>query len=735
MAVLYDESRRLFKLDTANTTYMIGITEDGYVGHVYYGRRLNRPGGEYLLRAKEYAYILSVNAREKEAFLSSFPFEYPTQWTGDLREGALDVMNEEGQCGCELFYRDYEITAGKPSLEGLPASFAGEGKAAEGVSTLRLTLTDPVLEIDAELIYSVFEKEDVITRSVVIRNNSGKTRILQKVYSASIDMDAGHYEMLSLTGSWARERHIRRRPVGIGKQSVGSIAGKSSHQENPFIALVTPGAGQDTGEVYAMNFVYSGNFTAQVQVSQFDSLRMCMGINAENFSWTLESGDHFTAPEVVMTYSAQGLGQMTRHLHDFYRGHLIRSPYLHKERPILINNWEATYFDFDTEKILSIARKAKESGIEMLVLDDGWFGKRNSDTSSLGDWYVNENKIKGGIAALSDEIHKIGLKFGLWFEPEMISPDSDLYRAHPDWALQLKGRTATMSRQQYVLDLSRQEVRDYAYECVAKILRTAKIDYVKWDMNRELTDIGSAALPASRQQEVFHRYVLGVYEMQERLVTEFPDLLLENCSGGGARFDPGMLYYSPQIWRSDDMDPIERLRIQEGTALVYPLSCMGAHVCCAPNHTTARSVPFETRGHVALSGTFGYELDITQIPEEDLEMIPGQIAEYHRYHGLIAEGDYYRIHSWSGEEPWDVWGSVAKDRSEALYTFVQVLTRPNVRSRRILLPGLEEDTVYRLEGTEECYTGGELAKCGILIPEMRGDALTKLLHFTADTRA
>ncbi len=735
MAIIFDESRRLFKLDTADTTYMIGVTEDGYVGHVYYGRRLGRPGGEYLLRTKERPFTPSVLAREKEAFLSSFPFEYPAQWTGDLREGALDVMNEEGQCGCELFYKNYEITEGKPRLEGLPASFAGDGEMAEGVSTLRLTLTDPVLEIEADLYYSVFEKEDVITRSVTIRNSGSKTRILQKVYSASIDMDAGHYELLTLTGGWARERRILRRPVGIGKQSVGSVAGKSSHQENPFIALVTPQTGQDTGEVYAMNFVYSGNFTAQVQVSQFDSLRMCMGINAENFSWTLESGDHFTAPEAVMTYSAQGLGKMTRSLHDFYRSHLIRSPYLHKERPILINNWEATYFNFDTDKILSIARRAKESGIEMLVLDDGWFGKRDSDTSSLGDWYVNENKLKGGIAALSDEIHRIGLKFGLWFEPEMISPDSDLYRAHPDWALQLKGRTASMSRQQYVLDLSRQEVRDYAYECVAKILREARIDYVKWDMNRELTDIGSAALPASRQQEVFHRYMLGVYEMQERLVTEFPDLLLENCSGGGARFDPGMLYYSPQIWCSDDMDPIERLRIQEGTALVYPLSCMGAHVCCAPNHTTGRSIPFETRGHVALSGTFGYELDITQIPEEDLKMIPGQIAEYHRYHSLIAEGDYYRVHSWSSEEPWDVWGSVSKDRREALFTFVQVLVRPNVRSRRILIPGLEADTVFRLEGSEEEYTGEELAKCGILIPEVWGDARTRLLHFTADSRA
>ena len=729
MSIIYDRERNIFKLDTARTSYLIGVTDDGYVGHIYYGRRLRHVGGKHLLRTEEMPFTPAVLPREKAKFLNVFPMEYPTQWVGDYREGALDVCNEIGQRGCELLYQGYEITPGKPQLEGLPASFAGEGDAAEGVCTLHLFLKDDVLGLAAELLYTAFEEEDVITRSVIIRNHSDQIRTLEKVYSASIDMENQNFEMLTLTGGWAKERHIGRRPIGYGKQSVGSVMGKSSHQEHPFFALVTPETTQTGGDVYAMNFVYSGNFIGQAQVTECDSVRMQMGIDSENFRWVLEPGASFTAPEVVMIYSADGLGRMSRSLHDFYRAHLIRSPYLHRERPILINNWEATYFNFDTDKLLAIAREAKKAGIEMLVMDDGWFGHRKMDDSSLGDWYVNKEKIRGGLKYLADEVHKIGLQFGIWFEPEMISPDSDLYRAHPDWALQLQGRIATLSRQQYVLDLSRPEVREYAYESVAKILRSADIDYVKWDMNRELSDIGSSWLPAAQQGEVFHRYVLGLYEMQEKLVTEFPELLLENCSGGGARFDPGMLYYSPQIWTSDDMDPVERLRIQEGTALIYPLSTMGAHVCCAPNHTTGRSVSFETRGHVALSGTFGYELDITQIPAEDREQIPGQVAMYHQCHNLIADGDYYRAHSWSDAQPWDLWGSVSKDGKEALYTYVQVLARPNARSVRVLIPGLDPDTEFVLEGTQEHYTGDELAKCGVLMKPERGDFVSRLLHF------
>lgn len=454
-----------------------------------------------------------------------------------------------------------------------------------------------------------------------------------------------------------------------------------------------------------------------------------MGINQEEFCWNLRAGESFQAPEAVLVFSAEGLGKMTRSFHDFYRQHMIRSPYRNKKRPILINNWEATYFDFNTEKLLDIAREAKKDGIEMLVMDDGWFGKRNSDNCSLGDWVVNEEKIQGGLKHLVEEVKKIGLKFGIWFEPEMISPDSELYKAHPEWAIHIEGRKATQSRQQYVLDLSNPKVVEYAYESVAKILRSAPIDYVKWDMNRQLSDLGSSYLDKDSQQELFHRYVLGVYQMQERLITEFPDLLLENCSGGGARFDPGMLYYSPQIWCSDDTDAVERLEIQEGTALIYPLSTMGAHVSDCPNHSVGRVTPFETRGHVALAGTFGYELDITKISKEDRKQIKGQTEMYHKYHDLVREGDYYRIASFSENGHYDCYLVADKEKSEALMTYVQVRGVPNSRSRKIKLQGLDAKAEYALEGTDEVYSGELLMKGGFLIKDFWGDAVSRLYHF------
>ena len=476
-----------------------------------------------------------------------------------------------------------------------------------------------------------------------------------------------------------------------------------------------------------MNFVYSGNFRAQAEVTQFDQVRMTMGIHPENFCWKLECGESFQAPEVVMVYTDKGFDAMTAAFHKLYKKHLIRGEYKDKKRPILINNWEATYFDFDTQKLLSIAKEASKLGIEMLVMDDGWFGRRSADNCALGDWKVNEEKIKGGLKYLVDEVNKLGMKFGIWFEPEMLSPDSDLYREHPDWAIAIPGRPGTESRQQFVLDLSRQEVVDNVYEQVASVLRSANIEYVKWDMNRQLTDIGSYALAADRQGELYHRYVLAVYQMQDRLTKEFPYLLLENCSGGGARFDPGMLYFSPQIWCSDDTDAIERLEIQEGTALIYPLSTMGAHVSDCPNHTVGRVTPFETRGFVALAGTFGYELDVTKIPQEDRDMIPDQVAMYHRYNDLVREGDYYRIASYSQNRKYDCWQIVSEDKKESLVTFVQVLNRPNYKSRRILLKGLDSGKRYNVaflnnDSVEDReYSGDTLMKAGLLIPNPWGD--------------
>lgn len=727
MAAVFLEEEKIFKLDTRNTTYVIAVVDDEqFLGHVYYGKKLKEVHLDGLLRIQENPFVPSRNNRDRVSFLDSFPMEYPAHGLGDYRESCINIRTEKGNVGLALSYVSHKITEGKDGLEGLPASF---GKAGE-CETLKILCEDKVTGLQVILQYGIFDEADVITRSVKVVNTGKEDLYLTKVYSACLDMDNKDFEAISLHGSWARERQIETVPVSHGKYSVESIRGESSHQDHPFLALKTKNADQENGEVYAMHFVYSGNFKAQVQSDQFDQVRMTMGIHPEDFTWKLKEGESFQAPETVLVYSARGLGQMTRIFHDFYRNHLIRSEYKNQKRPILINNWEATYFDFDTDKLIAIAKQASALGIEMLVMDDGWFGNRCDDNRALGDWFVNEEKLKGGLEYLVDEVNKLGMKFGIWFEPEMISPDSDLYRAHPDYAIAIPGREPSLCRNQYVLDLTRKEVRDYAYECVAKILRSANIEYVKWDMNRQLSDIGSLELPADQMGELYHRYVLAVYEMQERMMTEFPHLLLENCSGGGARFDPGMLYYSPQIWCSDDTDAIERLKIQEGTALIYPLSTMGAHVSDCPNHTVGRVTPFETRGYVALAGTFGYELDVTKIPESDREQIPAQVAMYHKYNDLVREGDYYRIASYAENHYFDCYGVVSKDKKEALYTYVQVLNRPNYHSRRIYLKGLAAEKYYAIEGEEGTWSGEQLMNAGLLVQSPFGDFKGKLIHLT-----
>ncbi len=727
MAAVFLEEEKIFKLDTRNTTYVIAVVDDEqFLGHVYYGKKLKEVHLDGLLRIHENPFVPSRNNRDRVSFLDSFPMEYPAHGLGDYRESCINIRTEKGNVGLALSYVSHKITEGKDGLEGLPASF---GKAGE-CETLKILCEDKVTGLQVILQYGIFDEADVITRSVKVVNTGKEDLYLTKVYSACLDMDNKDFEAISLHGSWARERQIETVPVSHGKYSVESIRGESSHQDHPFLALKTKNADQENGEVYAMHFVYSGNFKAQVQSDQFDQVRMTMGIHPEDFTWKLKEGESFQAPETVLVYSAQGLGQMTRIFHDFYRNHLIRSEYKNQKRPILINNWEATYFDFDTDKLIAIAKQASALGIEMLVMDDGWFGNRCDDNRALGDWFVNEEKLKGGLEYLVDEVNKLGMKFGIWFEPEMISPDSDLYRAHPDYAIAIPGREPSLCRNQYVLDLTRKEVRDYAYECVAKILRSANIEYVKWDMNRQLSDIGSLELPADQMGELYHRYVLAVYEMQERMMTEFPHLLLENCSGGGARFDPGMLYYSPQIWCSDDTDAIERLKIQEGTALIYPLSTMGAHVSDCPNHTVGRVTPFETRGYVALAGTFGYELDVTKIPESDREQIPAQVAMYHKYNDLVREGDYYRIASYAENHYFDCYGVVSKDKKEALYTYVQVLNRPNYHSRRIYLKGLAAEKYYAIEGEDGTWSGEQLMNAGLLVQNPFGDFTGKLIHLT-----
>lgn len=729
MNITYNNDKRIFKIDTDNSSYIIAIVDDEeFVGHVYYGPFVQDDDLSYLMRINENPRVPSVNNRDRSSFLDSFPTEYSGNNVGDYRESAIAVTDKKGHSGIQLLYKNHRIFQGKPALRGLPATFAKDSEAM----TLEIEVEDRVLNVEAVLRYSIFEGSDAIVRSVSFINSSDEEIYLEKIMSMCLDMDDENYKMLVLHGSWARERHIQYRQIGYGKQSVSSVRGESSHQEHPFIALVGENTSQTTGDVYGFNFVYSGNFIAQVEKNQFDSLRIVMGIHPDNFRFKLGPKESFVCPEVVMVYSNEGLGHMTRTYHDLYRKHLIRSPYVDKPRPILINNWEATYFDFDDEKLIDIAKDAKECGIEMLVMDDGWFGRRNDDNSSLGDWKVNENKLKGGLKKLVDRVNDIGLKFGIWFEPEMISPDSDLYRKHPDWAICIPGREACRSRNQYVLDLTREEVRKYVYEAVASILRSANIQYVKWDMNRQLTDIGSAEIDSDRQGELMHRYVLAVYELQERLINEFPDLLLENCSGGGARFDPGMLYYSPQIWCSDDTDAIERLLIQEGTALIYPLSSMGAHVSVCPNHTVGRVTPFETRGNVALAGTFGYELDITKLSAPEKTMVNEQVKMYHRYSGLVRNGDYYRIASYSSGGQIDCYMVVSKDKSEAIITFVQVLNQPNRHSIKIKIDGLDDNKKYQIEGYDKAYYGSTLKHAGLLIERPFGDFESKIIHLVEE---
>ncbi len=735
MNITYHEQNRMFKLDTPHTSYCIGIVdEENFLGHVYYGRKLSEDNLTYLMRTKEAPFVPSENNRDRTSFLDTFPMEYTGNNLGDYREGTLAVRTLGGHTGVSLSYVSHRIYDGKEALEGLPATFGEK----ESCRTLEITCEDQVLHLQVILSYSIFADTDAIARSVKIVNAGEEAVYLTKVLSACMDMDNEEYEMMTLHGSWARERGIQTRRIMKGKQSVCSVRGESSHQEHPFMAWKKKSTTEEEGEIYAMNFVYSGNFLAQIEADQFGSIRAVMGIHPDNFCWKLEAGESFQAPEVICMYSAQGIGGMTRNFHDLYREHLIRGIYRNKKRPVLINNWEATYFEFNTQKLLDIARQASELGIEMLVMDDGWFGHRNDDNSSLGDWQVNEAKIDGGLKSLVEEVNKLGMKFGIWFEPEMISPDSELYRAHPDWAIQIPGRRGSLSRNQYVLDLTRKEVRDYVYDMVAAVLHSANIEYVKWDMNRQLSDFGSYGLPADRQGELLHRQVLALYEMQDRLTREFPNLLLENCSGGGARFDSGMLYYSPQIWCSDDTDAVERLSIQAGTALIYPLSTMGAHVADCPNHMVGRVTPFATRGYVALAGTFGYELDVTKIPEADRNMIPQQVAMYHQYNDLVRQGDYYRIAHYAENHYYDCYEVVAKDKSEALITYIQVLNRPNFHSRRIHIPGLDPDKTYVIENTEDWpeieqtqYRGDALHYAGINIPPIRGDFQGRLLHLKA----
>ena len=727
MSISYLQEERVFRLDTPGSTYLIALVdEEGFLGHVYYGRRVPDAGMRSLLRQDPDQPPFRLRG-DQTTFLDELPTEYSGSGLGDFRESCLRVETGEGFRACGLTYRSHQIYAGKPTLPGLPATRGGEGDC----STLELVCGDAALDLEVHLYYTAYEKLDAICRSARIVNRGSRPVKLDAALSACLDMDDRDFDLITLHGSWAYERMIQRRKLGWGRQGVSSQRGISSHAGQPFLALAEHSATQEHGQVYAMNLVYSGNFLAQVEMSQQAYLRAVIGIHPEGFGWKLGPEESFQTPEAVLVYSSTGLEGMTHTFHDLYRTHLIRETWAGRPRPSLVNNWEATYFDFDTEKLLDIAPTAAGRGIEMLVLDDGWFGCRDTDDNSLGDWFVNEKKLPGGLKYLADQINALGMKFGLWVEPEMVSPNSELYRAHPDYAIQIPGRKPMEARHQLVLDVSRPEVRECVYAQLKAVLSSANIEYVKWDMNRTLTDVAGFCLEADRQAELLHRYVLGVYELQERLLADFPHLLLENCASGGGRFDPGMLYYSPQIWTSDNTDAIDRLRIQEGTALIYPLSSMGAHVAACPSHTNGRVTPFATRGLVSLPGCFGYELDLTKLTEEELAMIPGQLEDYRKYGPVFHDGDYYRLASYGENGEYDALMAVSKDKRTAVLDYVHVMSRQ--RRRDVLLPlrGLDAEKRYRSSETGEIRSGAGWMYGGLLLPNMKGDFLGKLIVLEA----
>lgn len=715
----------VFTLQTKHSAYQMK-EEGGFLFHNYYGPVIGDMDMSYLVRPLDRGFSGQPQEIMDRGFsLDTRLLEYPSYGTGDYRDYCLHAAYGDGSQVTDLRFVSYEIEEGKYALEGLPAMYQGEEKA----ETLEITLEDKYKNLQVVLYYGVFENLDVITRACkIVNKGEDKVRLL-RAYSMGLDFDHKDLDFLHFYGRHAMERKMERSPLQHGFQGVESRRGYSSHQQNPFAVLCKPDATEEYGWCYGASFVYSGNFSIQAEVSQADTTRLTVGIQDTQFEFHLEPGECFTTPEVILSFSDKGLGQLSRNYHKAIRNNVCRGKYKTARRPVLINNWEATYFDFTPEKLVAIAKDAKELGIEMLVMDDGWFGKRDSDFSGLGDWFVNEKKLKGGLKDLVEEVNKTGMKFGIWFEPEMISEDSDLYRAHPDWALTIPGRPFSRARHQLVLDFSREDVRTYIFERMCEILESANIEYVKWDANRHLTDVWSAQLPADRQGEVFHRYILGLYDFLEKLTQRFPDILIEGCSGGGGRFDAGMMYYHPQIWCSDDTDAIERLEIQYGTSFGYPVSTVGSHVSVCPNHQTGRSVSMKTRGIVAMAGTFGYELDITKLSEDDKEMVKVQVEEFKKYYDLIQNGDYYRLTDDGSKSPYVAWEFAAADQREALLNVVVLRAKANPMLHTVLVKGLKPDAVYRVEGTEEEYLGAALMSGGYPVPVLWDDYQSIQVHF------
>ena len=718
MGIIYCEKDRTFTLQTKNTTYQMQVDRYGFLLHLYYGKKTDTCM-DYLLTYYDRGFSGNpYDAGEDRTYsMDTLPQEFPCYGNGDFRSTAFAVENADGSMSCDLRYKSHVILDGKYNLEGLPAVYASEEEA----QTLEILMEDPVTGVKVVLLYGVLPAQDIITRSVCVKNESSGKIYLNKIESASLDFLYGDYELLTFYGRHAMERNVQRVPVVHGTQKIGSVRGTSSHQYNPMMILAEKETTEDKGNCYAMSFVYSGCFQGEVLKDQLNQTRMMLGLQEEAFRYPLEAGEMFQAPEVILSYSSEGMNRLSQNLHHCIRQHICRGKYKEEIRPILINSWEAAYFDFTGDTIYELAKAAKEVNIDMLVMDDGWFGKRDDDNSGLGDWFVNEKKLGGTLGNLIKRINDLGVKFGIWIEPEMVSEDSDLYRKHPDWALTVPGRNPVRSRNQLVLDFSRKEVVDEIYDQICKVLDQGNIEYVKWDMNRSLMDVYSSV--TREQGRVLHDYVLGLYDFLERLVQRYPNLLIEGCSGGGGRFDAGMMYYTPQIWCSDNTDAIDRLRIQYGTSFGYPVSVVGSHVSAVPNHQTGRKTPLHTRGVVAMSGTFGYELNLMKLSEEEKQEIREQIAEYKRYAPIIQNGLYYRLSNPTTEEicAWEFVHTDEKEQSKVLLNIVMQVIHGNMTVNYVKLQGLEETAVYREEKSGKRYTGAALMYGGMPLPIESGE--------------
>ena len=704
MAIIYNPNKRIFTLHTKHSTYQMQVDSLGYLLHLYYGAK-NNSSMEYVLTYADRGFSGNPYAAgaDRTYSLDALPQEFPTLGTGDYRNIALDIKNSRGIESTNLLYKKHEIRKGKYALPGLPAVWADEAEA----QTLEIVLADENAGMEVHLLYGVLEEADVITRSAVIRNIGTETVTIEKAAAACLDFVSGNYDVIRFYGKHAFERNVERTVLGHGTIAFGSRRGTSSHQYNPAVILAEQGTTEEAGNCYGMLMVYSGNFFCEAERDQYNQTRLLMGLNDELFSYPLAAGDTFTVPEVILSYSQNGLSALSQQYHNCIRNHVCRSKYVHMSRPVLINSWEAAYFDFTGETIVNLAKEAASLGIDMVVMDDGWFGKRDDDNSSLGDWYVNEKKLGGSLSELIRRVHEQGVKFGIWIEPEMVNEDSDLYRAHPDWAIQIPGRKPIRSRNQLLLDFSRKEVRDQVFEQMCAVLDQGEIDYVKWDMNRSMADVYAGNLT--------YDYVLGVYDFMERLTSRYPDMLLEGCSGGGGRFDAGMLYYSPQIWCSDNTDAINRTRIQYGTSFFYPVSAVGAHVSAVPNHQTGRVTSFHTRGVTAMAGTFGYELNPALLSDEEKQQVREQIASYKKYERLINEGTYWRLSDPIHDEI-AAWMSVSKEQDRALVSVVRLMAEANQAAVYVRLRGLKPKAVYLEEYSGKQYSGAALMHTGIVLP-------------------